>query len=208
MPNTTPAVWSDGDPLMEAVASAVWEQCRTENSIVVDDPRNIAAVAATVARQLLGTTTAAAEETHFVTDDSDDPEHTDDCPGCEPAPPAPADRAAILRDAADHLDASERLRDLTDDHMHDVNAAANELRRLAGEVAAGVQQTTEDEAELATQCTYCWLEIEDRGDPGFGTYTPRWVHIPGGYQTCNPQQPNGPRATPPAAPAAPEEPTR
>ncbi|MCX4601186.1 hypothetical protein OG402_11875 [Streptomyces anulatus] len=57
MPDTTPAVWSDGDPLMEAVASAVWEQCRTENSIVVDDPRNIAAVAATVARQLLGTTT-------------------------------------------------------------------------------------------------------------------------------------------------------
>ncbi|MFB6665915.1 hypothetical protein [Streptomyces parvus] len=52
------AVWVDGDPLMEATACAVWEQCRTENSIVVDDPRNIAAVAATVARQLLGTTAA------------------------------------------------------------------------------------------------------------------------------------------------------
>ncbi|WP_327333690.1 hypothetical protein [Streptomyces anulatus] len=91
-----PAVWSDGDPLMEAVASAVWEQCRTENSIVVDDPRNIAAVAATVARQLLGTSVAeGGEETHVVTDDSDDPEHADDCPGCEPAPPAPADRAAL-----------------------------------------------------------------------------------------------------------------
>ncbi|KAB1979253.1 hypothetical protein [Streptomyces triticiradicis] len=25
----------------------------------------------------------AAEETHVVADDSDDPEHTDDCPGCE-----------------------------------------------------------------------------------------------------------------------------
>lgn len=61
----TPAdrpVWVDGDPLMEATASAVWEQCRTENSIVVDDPRNIAAVAATVARQLLGTTTGAASD--------------------------------------------------------------------------------------------------------------------------------------------------
>ncbi|MCX4606802.1 hypothetical protein OG402_40975 [Streptomyces anulatus] len=54
-PSPTPA-WSDGDPLMEAVASEVWEQCRTENSIVVDDPRNIAAVAVTVARQLLGAT--------------------------------------------------------------------------------------------------------------------------------------------------------
>ncbi len=64
-PSPTPA-WVDGDPLMEATASAVWEQCRTENSIVVDDPRNIAAVAATVARQLLGTTTSegpADEET-------------------------------------------------------------------------------------------------------------------------------------------------
>src|SRR6478735_1226827 len=39
-PSPAPA-WVDGDPLMEAVASAVWEQCRTENSIVVDDPRNI-----------------------------------------------------------------------------------------------------------------------------------------------------------------------
>ncbi|MFD3646354.1 DUF6011 domain-containing protein [Streptomyces cyaneofuscatus] len=51
----TPAVWTDGDPLMEATASAVWEQCNTEGpSIVVDDPRTIAAVAATVARQVLG----------------------------------------------------------------------------------------------------------------------------------------------------------
>jgi hypothetical protein len=44
---TPPAVWIDGDPLMEAIAAAVWEQCRTEDtSLVVDDPRNIAAVAA------------------------------------------------------------------------------------------------------------------------------------------------------------------
>ncbi|WP_159107031.1 hypothetical protein [Streptomyces coelicoflavus] len=44
-----------------------------------------------------------------------------------------ADRAAVLREAADHLDNSERLRDLTDDHMLDINAAANELRRMADE---------------------------------------------------------------------------
>lgn len=42
----TPA-WTDGDPLMEAIAAAIWEQCRTEGtSLVVDDPRNIASVAA------------------------------------------------------------------------------------------------------------------------------------------------------------------
>lgn len=40
-------------------------------------------------------------------------------------------RAAVLREAADKIDESETLRDLTDDHMHDVNAAANELRRMA-----------------------------------------------------------------------------
>ncbi|WP_405718096.1 hypothetical protein [Streptomyces sp. NBC_00046] len=54
---TSPAVWIDGDLLMEAIAAAVWEQCHTEpSSTVVDDPRNIAAVAAAVARQILGTT--------------------------------------------------------------------------------------------------------------------------------------------------------
>lgn len=42
-------------------------------------------------------------------------------------------RAEVLREAADRLDESERLRNLTDDHMHDVNAAANELRRMADE---------------------------------------------------------------------------
>ncbi|MFJ9234119.1 hypothetical protein ACIRJ3_03930 [Streptomyces anulatus] len=131
------------------------------------------------------------------------------------APPAPADRDAVLREAAD---IAESLREFTPAYGARKSAqisenvgvlrVADHFRALADGAAAGVQQTTEDEAELATQCTYCWLEIEDRGDPGFGTYTPRWVHIPGGYQTCNPQQPNSPRATPPAAPAVPEEPTR
>ncbi|WP_406463008.1 hypothetical protein OHB07_16290 [Streptomyces sp. NBC_00111] len=53
-----PAIWSDDDPLMQAIASTVYEQCGTDpvSSIVVDDPRNIAAVAATVARRILGTT--------------------------------------------------------------------------------------------------------------------------------------------------------
>ncbi|MFE3678776.1 hypothetical protein [Streptomyces griseus] len=58
-----PAVWGDGDPLMEAVAAAVYEQCGTDpvSSVVVDDPRTIAAVAATVARQLLGTNEAEGD---------------------------------------------------------------------------------------------------------------------------------------------------
>jgi hypothetical protein len=48
-----PAAWVDGDPLMEAIAAAVWEHCETDGlSLVVDDPRNIAATAAAVARTL------------------------------------------------------------------------------------------------------------------------------------------------------------
>jgi hypothetical protein len=86
-------VWVDGDPLMEAIAAAVWERCSRDDKdmpqLVLDDPRNIAAAAAAGARAL------------------------------------------VLRTAADALDESETLRDLTDDHMHDVNAAANELRRMA-----------------------------------------------------------------------------
>ncbi|MFZ3558139.1 hypothetical protein [Streptomyces sp. BH055] len=69
-----------------------------------------------------------AEEKHVVADSSADPEHVDDCPGC-----TPVDRAVVLREAADALDNSDRLRDHTDDHMRDVNAAADELRRMADE---------------------------------------------------------------------------
>ncbi|MFC8282909.1 hypothetical protein [Streptomyces cyaneofuscatus] len=129
------------------------------------------------------------------------------------APPAPADRAAVLREGARALisrqaeaEAKERAAHGDLDHEtvlmgEAVRDAAKHLSRLAGEAAAGVQQTTESE----TRCVHCGLEIEDRGDPGFGTYTPRWVHIPGGYQTCNPQQASSLHATPPAAPAVPEE---
>ncbi|WP_405695226.1 hypothetical protein OHA99_09300 [Streptomyces coelicoflavus] len=62
-----------------------------------------------------------------------------------------ADRAAVLREAADHLDNSERLRDLTDGHMLDINAAANELRRMADETPAAETVGT----LLATPCDAC-----------------------------------------------------
>lgn len=125
-PSPVPA-WVDGDPLMEAMAAAVYEQCGTDavSSIVVDDPRNIAAVAATVARQLLGTTvgegrpsrTAAPTVAEMLATSCDACGHTLNwhrndvgctVPRCvcgrfqdvvEPAPPAPVDRAATLTEA-------------------------------------------------------------------------------------------------------------
>lgn len=48
----TPAAWSDDDPLMWAIARAVWQQCAPdeEGQRVWDDPRNIAAAAAAAVR--------------------------------------------------------------------------------------------------------------------------------------------------------------
>lgn len=45
-PATVP-VWQDGDPLMEAIAAAVYEHCEVQrgSGLVIDDPRNIAAAA-------------------------------------------------------------------------------------------------------------------------------------------------------------------
>lgn len=49
---SSPAVWSDGDPLMQATAEAVYARCETGNGIVHDDPRSIAAAAAHAVRAL------------------------------------------------------------------------------------------------------------------------------------------------------------
>jgi hypothetical protein len=43
----------------------------------------------------------------------------------------------------------------------------------------------------------CGKEIEDRGTPNMGGLPHvKWVHVPGGYTVCYPQQPNSPRAEP------------
>jgi hypothetical protein len=108
------AVWADGDPLMEALAAAVWEHCHTEGtSTVADDPRNIAAVAASVVRAQ-----QAADQT--------------------------AVRAATLHEAAEALGRMDYDTDSTDygyDTYRDawnggVMDAAAELRRLADEQPA------------------------------------------------------------------------
>ncbi|MGS2592048.1 hypothetical protein [Streptomyces hebeiensis] len=57
-----------------------------------------------------------------------------------------------------------------------------------------------------TRCAHCGLQIEDRGDPGFGTYTPCWVHIPGRYTVCYPQQGGASSRAEPAASAVPATP--
>lgn len=46
-------------------------------------------------------------------------------------------------------------------------------------------------------CRHCLREIEDKADPCMsGAWPPRWVHVPGGYSICFPQERNSPRAEP------------
>ncbi|WP_399553856.1 hypothetical protein OG473_39335 (plasmid) [Streptomyces anulatus] len=255
MTDTTPAVWSDGDPLMEAVASAVWEQCRTENSIVVDDPRNIAAVAATVARQLLGTTTGAGpaavpSTAAMLSTPCDACDHTLNwhrndvgctVPRCvcgrfqDPveatAPPAPADRAAeakaattIRRLRAERAELSRQLDCLRGD-MRDMESCVREqdaeferIRRLADGAAAGVQPPTTTEAHRPC-AEYIAEVLEDDGvwmylgaDPDPAVAARRRASVTRRHpdaKTRTVRKTTTYTVEPePAAPAAPEEPTR
>lgn len=46
-------------------------------------------------------------------------------------------------------------------------------------------------------CRWCGKEVEDKAEPGMGGPRPlRWVHYPGGYSICFPQQSGSPRAEP------------
>ena len=115
---------------------------------------------AAVEEALLTTSAEPAEETHVVTDDSDDPEHADDCPGCEAfsltghaaAPPAPVDRATVLTEAADTVQAMNegcsRPKCVSCATRTD---AADALRDSASRMAAEAQQPTPDETEETTR---------------------------------------------------------
>ncbi|MFE4691230.1 hypothetical protein ACFRH6_14370 [Streptomyces sp. NPDC056749] len=146
------APWVDGDPLHEAIAAAIWERATTtEGSLVVDGPRNIAAVAATVARQVLGTTTGqpetearscgSAQLHQFMRMDV-----VFQCPGTA------VDRATVLRE----LEA--RYRANAADSVHPTfkaayAAVANDLSRLAAEAqqpeVEGAELTAEEAREMA-----------------------------------------------------------
>jgi hypothetical protein len=141
------------------------------------------------------------------------------------APPAPADRAAVLRVAADELDADmERFfAEWPDEPRNSPYAngrkdAATELRRLAADAAAGVQPPTTTEAHRPC-VEYIAEVLEDDGvwmylgaDPDPAVAARRRASVTRRYPdaatrtvrktttyTVEPE---------PAAPAAPEEPTR
>ncbi|MFD8710376.1 ParB N-terminal domain-containing protein [Streptomyces anulatus] len=165
----TPAADRPADQLRARLRAAAQRALESLDSLIADhqDPgaetlgaryelaRELSNTSPEVARQLLGTTeTEDDEETHVVTDDSDNPEHTDDCPGCEPAPPAPADRAAPLRDRiADALAAADGWEWGPGHDSLTSSVIGRYLRRadavlavLADDAADGVQPPTTPEA--------------------------------------------------------------
>lgn len=181
---TPPAVWVDGDPLMEAIAAAVWEHCARDDEdmpqAVCDDPRNIAAVAAAVVR-------AAA------------------------AVPVPAaDRATVLREAADRYQGFLDNADTSADPRYwtGIRDMVLGLRRMAAEAtpvgasdapANGTGAPVAAETPQPETCAHCGKHVRLIT----GTLTAWWVHDPGGNTVCHPQEAaNSPRATP-AAPAQP-----
>ena len=127
------AVWVDGDPLMEAIAAAVWEQCGRSDSgsCVEDDPRTIAAVAAAVS--------------------------------VPPPATRADDQAAVLREAAKGLlrlrDSLITEPDVTGKYLAGIERSAAELHRAAavsGPCVAGEQQNeTRAVVLLATPCDAC-----------------------------------------------------
>ena len=86
-------VWRDGDPLMEAIAAAVYERCETgDGGIVHDDPRNVAAAAAQAAVTILGRDRCTCRQSAHARHHTDGP--VPGCPWCmtrdhaDPTPPA------------------------------------------------------------------------------------------------------------------------
>jgi hypothetical protein len=109
--------------------------------------------------------------------------------------PAPADRAAVLRDFLWRLEQSAggaAAEKFLDDNP--------ELRHMAVESAA-VDRVAAETPPAETECAHCGKPVRRIT----GTLAAWWVHDPDGHTACHPQQSNSSRATPgPAVEAQPE----
>src|SRR5690606_20675225 len=134
---TAPLAWVDGHPQLEAIAAAVWEQCgRSDNGACVDDdPRNIAVAALSAVRNTADDQAAENKRLRakvfewqgsYLDEVKVRQERDAEIARLR------ADRAAVLREAADRYDRSDRI--VTQMFGHQVAA---ELRRLADETPDG-----------------------------------------------------------------------
>ena len=110
--------------------------------------------------------------------------------------PEPADRAAILTEAADYAEATAEM--LRGQHEFGRSTGALDVMTVLRRLAAEAPTTTKPETG---SCVHCGKPVRCIS----GTLTEWWVHAPGGQAFCYPWQPaSSPRATPQPA-AAPEE---
>lgn len=178
--NCPPTDWIDGHPQLEAIAAAVWEQCGRSDSgtCVEDDPRNIAVAALAAA---LPATTDRATEAHRLAlsealglgtgapwDAIHDRATELGLPPLDQDPVArrlgllAEYRAAVLREAADAIDAGTRQAKadevLEPDKYRPCRDASAQLRRMAAE--AGPADTVgQDDGETSG----CDVEFEGGG---------------------------------------------
>ncbi|MEU9323243.1 hypothetical protein AB0D91_05425 [Streptomyces canus] len=176
-PDPTAAVWIDGDPLMEAIASTLWEHCARDDKdmpqAVCDDPRTIAAWAAAAMRSWQSAELARAQaEAHQY----------------RTALQGVARRAAVLLASVDRADVLRELADLAegcDGHLtkqelrrmaREADRSAAELRRVAAETREVVHGCPPDGSGLTPCCGRTPFELPrtDRmsTDPAAVTCTP------------------------------------
>jgi hypothetical protein len=146
------AMWTDGDPLMEVIAVTLWERCARDDQempqAVCDDPRTIAAFAAAVVQASTEMRTPA--DWDALVRDADRLRHDGEAlharaeeldeqlAALRRQVSEPADRAAVLREAAQRLYTAlfpAVYADMGQKAAEGVNRAVSELRRMADETA-------------------------------------------------------------------------
>ncbi|MFD8970512.1 hypothetical protein ACFV0C_36920 [Streptomyces sp. NPDC059568] len=168
-------VWIDGDPTMEAIASAVWKQCHTQGTVVADDPRNIAAAAVAAVRTAAGQPADRAAVRQHIAEAfarydwnvapafrsvNPNADHYGLADAVLAVLPEPVDGAAVLREAADYLLARCPYLGRDDALRKCPCVAVEELRRLADEA----QQPTTDDACRPVEVDGVPVRVRGRGE--------------------------------------------
>jgi hypothetical protein len=140
--HTTPPAWVDGHPQLEAIAAAVWEQCgRSDNGACVDDdPRNIAVAALSAVRNTADDQAAENKRLRakvfewqgsYLDEVKVRQERDAEIARLR------ADRAAVLRWAADRIDATRA--DFPIAVQNGITWATAEMRRHAADEQPGAR---------------------------------------------------------------------
>jgi hypothetical protein len=118
-------------------------------------------------------------------------------PAAVPVDRAGGDRAARW-EAAAHAAGREVDRNALAAYMAVADAEQAELEAID----TRVMEKADRECDEHISAGRAFRQLAERTQAWGQQHRDRWVHIPGGYEICHPQQPNSPRATPEAAEGA------